>query len=137
MQQTLLSLGAAMALCLGATGVARADIIFNFSASGTGNNVLFGNGVTVNAGVTLIGTTNQTSTNVEFIGNGRRASPDHRRRQNLSSIDISLQQANSGFTSLVFNLNGLPGQTGNAIIIATDQFGIPQVELARRRGSLR
>ena len=49
MQQTLLSLGAAMALCLGATGVARADIIFNFSASGTGNNVLFGHGVTVNA----------------------------------------------------------------------------------------
>jgi hypothetical protein len=130
MRKSVLSFGAATVLCLGATGAAQANITFDFSNSGTGNNVNFANGVTANAGVPLIGTTQQTSTNVAFIGNetlATQASGAARitgaTDQNLNFIDISLQQANTGFTALVFNLNGIQGQNGTATIIATDQFG--------------
>lgn len=134
MAKKLLSFGVAVVLCMAATEAARANITFNFSASGTGNNVLFDNGLTAYAGVALVGTTQQTSTNVDFIGNETLATQANGQAritgaadQTLNFIDISLQQANTGFTSLVFDLNGLPQLSGTATITAYDQFGNPFV----------
>jgi len=129
MRRSLLTFGAAIAFCLGATQAAQANIIITFSPGGTGNNVNFNNGVTATSGTPLIGITNQTGTNVAFTGNEALVTPASGTAfitgtdQNLNFIDISLQQANTGFTSLVFNLNGIQGQNGTATITATDQFG--------------
>jgi hypothetical protein len=127
--ENLVKYGAAMLLCLATIGAASADIMFDFSSSGTGDNVNFQNGAT---GTTIVGTTQQSNTNVLFTGNetlATQASGQARitgsADQNLNFIEISLQAANSGFTSLVFNLNGLPQQSGSAIITAFDQFGTP------------
>ena len=127
MKKYILKCTTAICVCLGTMGTASADIIYSFSASGTGDNVLFTSGQT---GATIVGTTQQSNTNIVFAGNetlATQASGQARitgsADQNLDFVDISLQAANTGFTSLVFDLNGLPRQTGSATITAFDQFG--------------
>ena len=126
MKRSLVRCGTAILLCLGSLGGANADIMYSFSASGTGDNVLFTKGQT---GTTIVGTTQQSNTNVVFTGDGNETLATQANGQarltasNFEFLDISLQAANTGFTTLVFNLNGVPHQTGGASITAFDQFG--------------
>jgi hypothetical protein len=93
-------------------------------------NVLLTGGAT---GATVLGTTNQTNTQVVFTsstdtllaganGQAYLTATD----QALNAFNISLTNPNLGFTAFEFNLNS--NVTGNLTLTFTDQFGTTQVQ---------
>jgi hypothetical protein len=125
-------LGGLLLLC-GAT-YAQANIIFDASPSGTGNNVLFNQQPNDQTGNPVFGNINVTGNPaVRFSSTENLITPSAGQARvqavdgGLNFLDVSLAAAGTGFDSAVFNLNSPNGQPGTATITAFDQFGQSQI----------
>jgi hypothetical protein len=121
-------------LLLGGASYAQADIIFNASPSGTGDNVLFNQQPNNQTGNPVFGNINVTGNpTVRFSSNENLITPSGGQARieavdgSLSFLDVSLAAAGTGFDSAVFNLNSANGTTGTATITAFNQFGQNEV----------
>jgi hypothetical protein len=125
-------LGGVLLLC--GASYAQADIIFNASPSGTGDNVLFNQQPNNQTGNPVFGNINVTGNpTVVFRSNENLITPSGGQARieavdgSLGFLDVSLAAAGTGFDSAVFNLNGPNGTTGTATITAFNQFGQNEV----------
>ena len=125
-------LGGVLLLC--GASYAQADIIFNASPSGTGDNVLFNQQPNNQTGNPVFGNINVTGNpTVRFSSNENLITPSGGQARieavdgGLSFLDVSLAAAGTGYDSAVFNLNTPNGTTGTATITAFNQFGQNEV----------